>query len=64
MGVFGAERRMGKLVRFDRSGRPISAHNAKTGEAQILLFTGVRYERNATAPAPKRRATKRKQKRG
>lgn len=59
---------MGKLVRFDRSGRSISAHSTQDGSAQILLFTGVRYERQTPAQPPKRRAKsstpKRKHKRG
>ncbi|GEM_PF-727800 len=43
---------LGKLLRF--AGRKKSATDGTTtrGEAQILIFTGVRYERG-TPPPPK-----------
>lgn len=42
---------MGKLVHFDKRGRPSRARPAAGGNAQIYLFTGVRYERDGT-PVP------------
>lgn len=42
---------MGKLVHFDKRGRVSRARPAGTGNAQIFIFTGVRYERDGT-PVP------------
>lgn len=42
---------MGKLIQFDRRGRRAKAKPAILGNARILLFTGVRYERDGT-PVP------------
>ena len=42
---------MGKLVHFDKRGRHPKARPLKAGNAQIYLFTGVRYERDGT-PVP------------
>ena len=42
---------MGKLVQFDRRGRTPRVKKHTTGNAQIYLFTGVRYERDGT-PVP------------
>lgn len=42
---------MGKLVQFDKRGRHPKARPIKLGNAQIVLFTGVRYERDGT-PVP------------
>ena len=36
---------MGKLVRFGKRSRLIPAQSPAGGEAQVLIFTGVRYER-------------------
>ncbi|MEO8683486.1 MAG: hypothetical protein ABI414_01460 [Devosia sp.] len=37
---------MGKLVKFDSRRRPAGIASKQTaGNAQILIFTGVRYER-------------------
>lgn len=44
---------MGKLIQFDRRGRRAKAKPAIIGNARILLFTGVRYERDGT-PVPGR----------
>ena len=42
---------MGKLVHFDKRGRPARARQVIPGSAQIYIFTGVRYERDGT-PVP------------
>lgn len=42
---------MGKLVQFERRGRHPKARPINPGVAQIVLFTGVRYERDGT-PVP------------
>jgi hypothetical protein len=42
---------MGKLVQFDKRERHPRARPINTGNAQIVLFTGVRYERDGT-PVP------------
>jgi len=36
---------LGKLVHFDKRGRPTQARPPDAGDAKIYLFTGVRYER-------------------
>lgn len=57
---------MGKLVRFKRSKRPIPAHPGESEGGRVLIFTGVRYERQTESDTEKRRrpAGKRKRKRG
>lgn len=47
----GAEAGLGKLVQFDKRGRHPKARPINPGNAQILIFTGVRYERDGT-PVP------------
>jgi len=42
---------LGKLVQFDKRGRHPKARPLVKGNAQIFLFTGVRYERDGT-PVP------------
>lgn len=54
---------MGKLVRFDKSDRLISAQSSAKGEGQIVLFTGVRYERNTDPDLAKKRKSPTKRKR-
>jgi len=54
---------LGKLVSFDKHRRPLRPRPAEGTEAQVVIFTGVRYERpephlpnNGPAPArPKRK---------
>lgn len=43
---------MGKLLRFVLRTKPVSDGAVPDGNAQILMFTGVRYERG-TPPPPK-----------
>ena len=54
---------MGKLVQFDKRGRHPKARPVVTGNAQIVLFTGVRYERDGT-PVPGKPVNRPKRKRG
>jgi hypothetical protein len=42
---------LGKLVQFDRRGRRPKVLPVHSGNAQIVIFTGVRYERDGT-PIP------------
>jgi hypothetical protein len=42
---------LGKLVQFDKRERRQRTLPAQAGNAQIVLFTGVRYERDGT-PVP------------
>ena len=48
-------RALGKLVQFDKRGRRPKPMPAPAGNAQIYLFTGVRYERDGT-PIPNKPA--------
>jgi len=56
---------LGKLVKFDQWPKPAKTGPAQSGDAQILMFTGVRYERGTPPPPSKRlNATRKKQTRG
>jgi hypothetical protein len=59
------EARLGKLVNFDKRGLTPRVKPAPSGNAQIYLFTGVRYERDGT-PVPSKPAgpSRAKRKRG
>lgn len=54
---------LGKLVQFDKRGHHLRARPIGRGTAQIILFNGVRYERDGTpiparpvaSPRPKRK---------
>ncbi|HZY68218.1 MAG TPA: hypothetical protein VFE52_06500 [Devosia sp.] len=49
---------MGKLVQFERRERGgTAARDPGTPPAEILIFTGVRYERQSDASPPKPTAT-------
>jgi hypothetical protein len=48
-------RLLGKLVQFDKRMRRQRTLPAQAGNAQIFLFTGVRYERDGT-PVPSKPA--------
>ncbi|WP_286722233.1 hypothetical protein [Devosia sp. 63-57] len=41
---------MGKLLQLTGRARPATTGNKPPGDAQILIFTGVRYERGTTPP--------------
>lgn len=43
---------LGTLLKFDDHKKPADAGRPVSGDAQILIFTGVRYERQ-TPPPPK-----------
>lgn len=55
---------MGQLMKFVRRVGPAKTVTIPGGNAQILFFTGVRYERGTTPPQPKRLASPRRRKRG
>lgn len=49
---------MGKLVQFENRGKPSATPRESDGTAgQILIFTGVRYERETGATPTKPTAT-------
>jgi hypothetical protein len=55
---------LGKLVQFDKRGRHLAARPTARGTAQIILFNGVRYERDGTPiPAKPIAGTRSKRKR-
>lgn len=57
---------LGKLVEFDRRRRDIRPRTSKQAPAEILIFTGVRYERGeAKEPdKPTSASSRTKRKRG
>jgi hypothetical protein len=42
---------LGKLVKFDQRPKADKGGAKAPGDAQILMFTGVRYERGTPSPA-------------
>ena len=44
---------LGKLVQFERRRRDAKPRGPKPAEAQIVIFTGVRYERKEPAEPDK-----------
>jgi hypothetical protein len=54
---------LGKLVNFDRRRMPATVGKQYPGGAQILMFTGVRYERG-TPPSKTIDPSRPKRKRG
>ena len=69
IGIGGAsqlEDSLGKLVKLDTRPKAVKGGAEKTpGNAQILIFTGVRYERGTSQPPNKRLdPTRPKRKRG
>ena len=56
---------LGKLVKFDQRTKAANPERSMPGSAQILIFTGVRYERGTSQPPNKRLdPTRPKRKRG
>jgi hypothetical protein len=56
---------LGKLVKFDQRRKAAQRGAKAPGDAQILIFTGVRYERQAPLPPTTRLdPTRPKRKRG
>ncbi len=45
---------LGKLVEFNQQRRTAPKQAGSSGSAQIIFFTGVRYERGPIQPAPAR----------
>ena len=67
MGLVGRywEASLGKLVKFDSRRNAVIGRAVKPGGAQILIFTGVRYERGTSQPPNTRLdPTRPKRKRG
>ncbi|QYO77918.1 hypothetical protein [Devosia salina] len=54
---------MGKLLKFEGRKKSASAGTQVPGDAQILIFTGVRYERGTPPPPKNHSDTRRKRKR-
>jgi hypothetical protein len=44
-----AEASLGKLLEFDRRGRPSKRRPFQPGDGQVVMFTGVRYQRAVAA---------------
>ena len=42
------EAKLGKVIEFSRQGRPVKARPEAGAVGQLLMFTGVRYERAVT----------------
>jgi hypothetical protein len=55
---------LGKLLKFEGRKRSAKAGRQGSGDAQILIFTGVRYERGTPPPPTKHSDARRKRKRG
>ena len=56
---------MGKLVPFERQAKARDSKVDRSGSAKILMFTGVRYERDApTGPTKPTASSGNKRKRG
>ncbi|SMQ61003.1 hypothetical protein SAMN06295905_0458 [Devosia lucknowensis] len=55
---------LGKLLKFDGRKKSANAGTIVSGGAQILIFTGVRYERGSPPPPTTHNDTRRKRKRG
>ena len=64
-GASELEDSLGKLVKFDQRTKAANPGSSVPGNAQILIFTGVRYERGTSQPPNKRLdPTRPKRKRG
>jgi hypothetical protein len=46
------EASLGKLLKFDGPKKQAETAQSVSGQAQILIFTGVRYERGTPPPPP------------
>ena len=55
---------LGKLLKFEGRTRSANAGQQGSGDAQILIFTGVRYERGTPPPPNNHSDARRKRKRG
>ncbi|MEQ9638317.1 MAG: hypothetical protein RLW68_19835 [Devosia marina] len=54
---------MAKLIKFERRRTSAGAEKQIPGDAQILIFTGVRYERGTPSPPTNHSDNRRKRKR-
>jgi hypothetical protein len=52
------------LLKFERAKKSPDAGKPVSGNAQILIFTGVRYERGTTPPPSDLDSKRRRRKRG
>lgn len=57
------EASLGKLLKFEGRKKSVSAGRQVSGDAQILIFTGVRYERGTPPPPTTHSNNGRKRKR-
>jgi len=57
------EASLGKLLKFEGRRKSVKAGPPGPGDAQILIFTGVRYERGTPPPPKNHSDTRRKRKR-
>jgi hypothetical protein len=58
------EARLGQLLKFVRREQPADAVVRPIGNAQIIFFTGVRYERDTPPPPKNHLGSSRRRKRG
>jgi hypothetical protein len=58
------EAKLGKLVQLPKRGRAPKSSAPPTGPAEVVLFTGVRYERNDAPTKPAGAASGGKRRRG
>jgi hypothetical protein len=58
------EARLGKLVQLPKRGRASKSPVQSTGSGEVVLFTGVRYERNDAPTKPAGAASGGKRRRG
>lgn len=58
------EARLGKLVQLPKRGRTPKARSQSAGTGEIVLFTGVRYERQGSPDKPVGAASGGKRRRG
>jgi hypothetical protein len=57
------EAALGKLVPFQKPARPVRA-KPLSGKGEVVIFTGVRYERDTVAPGKPPASARTKRKRG
>ncbi len=57
------EASVAKLIKFERRRASVGAEKQIPGDAQILIFTGVRYERGTPSPPTNHSDNRRKRKR-
>lgn len=58
------EARLGKLVQLPKRGRTLKTRSQSAGPGEVVLFTGIRYERPTTPDKPVGAASGGKRRRG